>query len=202
MQNKVLATSLLLISLISNMPALACEGPECRGSVGYEEAFKSQPLVIAVLNGNYYGVIKYLNAGHNPHVKLSFNRGLRHIADEEIDALLLKHDVAPIKKSSIIWGSAELLYTEDPDSKRFLSRYSNDRAKIDAIYARYLSGPDKFKERYPDLGGELTHTIERNPYDKDVYGKFPEDYSFEKRSQIAYSMREAHYKPLRLQIDE
>ena len=138
-----------------------------RKSYTYKEVFDA--LVQAVLEGD---IIKFNQERrrYDPHQRISFCRSLRHVAwKEEIDSILL-HDckVAPINLIEYSLIPEEFGKYTDAQIRSFF--YKNGRSVV------------SFHTKY-----------ERNPGDKDVYGKFPEGYTAEQKKEVAIMMIKSPY---------
>ena len=154
-------------------------GSEASVTRTYKEVF--DPLVQAVLDNDPGQVLSELKKGEcSPYQRLPFWYTLRHVAPTpEINTLLLHcHLLAGSKHKVGVAPKDEIHFALVP--AHIIDGYSPSEFYSQPYCADYLATVSKF-ERDPEL--------------KDIYGKFPEDYSYEERAIMAKRIRENHYAP-------
>ena len=105
---------------------------------------------------------------------------MRHLAQSRsINRLLLKDGVAAREEQEIVTFSAELCMI-DPDY-------------VGNAVAVYRSSPEEFKSSEYAGCREISIVNERDPSGRDVYGKFPEDYKYAQRKELAGYVKGNNY---------
>ena len=122
------------------------------------------PLVQGVLEGDLAKVTAALDSGANPFQRISYNKTLRHLAYQPEIDDLLK-SLGVAPLEPIVY---QILAAED------LDRFGGDLQAIPA---------EIFEKQFG-----------RNPNDKDLLGRYPEDYSWDQKRIEAIGMMRSAYR--------